>query len=73
MLVLTCQLKKQCFERVYSIYTHRSSAEKLNNHSMCLARASDPHCGFLDTVYDLIWPEGGLCEPEEGEKKKKAW
>lgn len=32
---------------------------------MCLARASDPRCGFLVTVYDLIWPEGGLCELEK--------
>lgn len=32
---------------------------------MCLALAGDPRCGLLVTVYDLIWPEGGLCELEE--------
>lgn len=64
IVILTFQ-EKQYLERVYNIHTHRSSAEKLNNHSMCLAQASDPHCGFLVTVYDLIWPEGGLCELEE--------
>lgn len=49
---------------IHYIYT-RELAEKLNNDSMCFAQASDPRCGFLVTVYDLIWPEGGLCELEE--------
>lgn len=52
---------------VYTVYTHRSSTEKLNNHSICLAQSTDSRCGFLVTVlYDLIWSEGGLCELEEG-------
>lgn len=42
----------------------RSSNEKLNILSMCLAQAAHPYCGFLVTLYDLIWPEGGLCEPK---------
>lgn len=40
-------------------------------------------CGFFLSVYDLIWPEGGLCELEEekkpvedavcGRRRKRPW
>lgn len=49
----------------YDVHTQMISAEKLNNLSMYLAEASDPYCGFLVAVFDLIWPEGGLCELEK--------
>lgn len=50
---------------VYIISTYRSSAEKLSNPNMFAEQTGGSRCGFFVTVYDLIWPEGGLCELEE--------
>lgn len=32
---------------------------------MFAEQSGGSRCGFFVTVYDLIWPEGGLCELEE--------
>lgn len=50
---------------IYTVSTRRRSTEKSGKRNVFAEQARGSQCGFLVTVHDLIWPEGGLCELEE--------